>query len=142
MSVTTELGQCTEHERAVLANVAADLAKGAALRRWFMDAWGNGRFDQRFDMTSTDRDSEASIGFFGIADLPEGVRMPVMGNAQLMFFDRSRVGADGAAEFARQLREFVLRYFLRVASFQQPEDVGRRSQADTHRGFGYTQHFA
>ena len=139
MNAATEPGPCTEHERAVLNNVAADLAKGAALRRWFMDS---GQFDQRFDMTCTDRDSESSVGFFGVANLPGGVRMPVMGNAQQMFFDRSRAGPEGAVEFARQLREFVFRYFLRVASFQQPEAVDKRSRADADRGFGYTQHFA
>jgi hypothetical protein len=112
------------------------------LRRWFIDAWAANKFGERFDMTSTDRDGESSIGFFGVANLPGGVRMPVMGNAQEMFFDRARNGGEPTVEFARQLREFVLRYFLRVASFQQPDPVDKPSRDGADRGFGYTQRFA
>src|SRR3954471_12725919 len=96
MSATTDLGPCTDQERALLDNVAADLAKGVKLRRWFIDTWGAHSFGEQFDMTSTERDGEKSIGFFGVAELPAGVSMPVMGNAQQMFFDRPRTGAEGA----------------------------------------------
>lgn len=54
-----------------------------------------------------------------------GSMMPVMGNVQEMFYDQTRapasLGPESAAWMASQLREFVMKYFMRVSSFRQPE---------------------
>ncbi len=51
--------------------------------------------------------------------------MPVMGNVQEMFYDQTRapasLGADSAEWMAAQMREYVLKYFMRTSSFRQPE---------------------
>ena len=87
--------------------------------------------------------------------------MPVMGNVQEMFYDQTRapasLGQDSAEWMREQLREFVMKYFLRITSFRQPgayvdaaypippPALARLSWCPTNTvdrvGFGFTQLF-
>lgn len=88
--------------------------------------------------------------------------IPVMGNVQEMFYDQPRapasLGRDSAEWMWAQAREFVMKYFMRVSSFREPEAyvdaaapvpppaLARLSwcpQQDTEerRGFGFQQLF-
>jgi hypothetical protein len=142
----------TTLEQNVLAAAEPSLAKGLALKQWFDQALATNTFDEKFDLTLTGYRNERSFGFFGRAPLDDGSLLPVMGNVQEMFFDQQRdpQARPAAIESAnRQLREFVLRYFLRATSFVQPEPaaegiLGRTSDSLDESdldGFGYTQYF-
>lgn len=146
--LTAPLGECTADEKTILENAPGDLRKALHLRRWFEGASATAGGLHRFQLTRTEHDSEMSYGFFGRAPMDEGFDMRVMGNVQEMFFDRAKRSPGGIVppeEMCRQVRAFVLRYFMRISTFLQPEREGGQDRASAvrHReGFGYTQHFA
>jgi hypothetical protein len=89
-----------------------------------------------------------------------GRSLPVMGNFQEMFYDRPKWPRDACASGALwtrdQVRQFVLRYFMRVSDFRQPEGyTGAASPAPVclgplswcpredvaRKGFGFQQLF-
>lgn len=111
-------------EQALLASVERFLADGLALKRWWERAAAANRFAERFELSRAFNRPEVSFGFFDQVPLARGV-LPVMGNYQEMFYDRPRSPArllpEATAWMRDQVREFVLRYFMRVSSFRQPE---------------------
>jgi hypothetical protein len=113
----------TEHDRAVINRAAGALADGLELKRWWDRTYPDG-FAQKFDLERIYNRPAESFGFFDQVELDHGV-LPVMGNFQEMFYDRPRTPANlnrQAAEWMRdQIHEFVLRYFMRVSAFRQPE---------------------
>ncbi|HVT19294.1 MAG TPA: hypothetical protein VHQ90_24335 [Thermoanaerobaculia bacterium] len=140
----------TEQDRLALARVDDYLPKGVALKRWWDTAraadkagrrpggYGTaastaGGFTKRFRLTRTFNPADESFGFFGDT-LVGGAEMPIMGNFQKMFYDRPRTPPGGqlrGIDWMRdQLREFVLRYFMRVSSFKLPEAYVAGEQHD------------
>jgi hypothetical protein len=151
-SVPPPAAHLTTLERNVLASAEPSLANGLALKAWLDGAFADNSFEERFALTLSGYRHENSFGFFGRARLPDGSMLPVMGNVQEMFFDQQRDGAhhpQSIARVNRELREFVLRYFLRVTSFAQPEPAAAGIVGQTSNtldegdldGFGYTQYF-
>ena len=148
----------TDDDRLILDRVEGALADGRALKRWWDRTYPDG-FAQRFELERVFNRPDTSFGFFDQVRLDRGV-LPVMGNFQDMFYDQPRTPAGRRAEAAAwmrdQVREFVLRYFMRVSSFRQPEvyvESGRRDppaflerlswcpEPDILRqGFGFTQY--
>ncbi len=115
----------TGEQDAALASAGTYLRRGLDLKRWWDQAWATKSFAQRFPLTTTfDRHDEESFGFFDTAEVG-GRQMPIMGNYQAMFYDQPKSPGTSkgiAAQWMRdQLREFVLRYFMRVSSFRLPE---------------------
>jgi len=107
-----------------LASVDEYLRRGLDLKRWWDQAWATNSFAQKFLLTtSVDRPDE-SFGFFDVAQVG-GREMPIMGNYQALFYDQPKsptASRTVAAEWMRdQIRQFALRYFMRVSSFQLPE---------------------
>lgn len=157
----TGRSQFTDDDRLILERVEGALADGRALKRWWDAKFPDG-FAQRFELERVFNRPDSSFGFFDGIRLPRGP-MPLMGNYQEMFYDQTRTPAnlnrEAAGWMRDQLREFVLRYFMRVSSFRQPEvyvepEGGRRRQPDFLRalswcdepdvlrqGFGFRQHF-
>jgi hypothetical protein len=99
--------------------------------------------------------SDASFGFYDQVDLG-GRQIPVMGTVDNSVFDRPKQGASTLVR--DEMREFVLRYFMRVSDYRQPqayvteEEIRAtsgyvaglswctgREQSDI--GFGFTQHY-
>lgn len=113
-----------EEEQRLLASVEEYLERGRALDRWWRDASATGRFARRFGLGRTFNQPSESYGFFDRAAV-DGREMPVMGNFQEMLYDQPKsapAGAEAAGQWMRrQVREFVLRYFMRVSDFREPE---------------------
>lgn len=156
----------SEQDRRVLDDVERYLSRGRELQRWWLashgdlaaDAGSERRpFEDSFELAFTSNRPDTSFGFFDTARV-DGRDVPVLGNYQRQFYDRPKSGVERASDAARhidgQLREFVLRYFLRVADFRapQPHATGQpqppwylspvslcfRDDAP-RRGFGYEQ---
>ena len=147
----------TDEDRLVLDRVEGALTDGRELKRWWDRTYPDG-FAQKFELQRVFNRPAESFGFFDQVSLTSGV-LPVMGNFQEMFYDRTRTPTSlnrQAAEWIRdQIREFVLHYFMRVSAFRQPEvyvESGRSMlpryleplswcpQADVLRqGFGFKQ---
>ncbi len=149
---TTPTGALSALETRVLAAADTSLQRGLALKRWLDGALQSNTFDQRFDLTRTGYRNAESFGFFGRAPMEDGTMLPVMGNVQEMFYDQMRElrhHPPAVHSLNRQLREFVLQYFMRVSSFIQPQPAApdiagptstKLDEADLD-GFGYTQYF-
>jgi hypothetical protein len=117
----------TADDLAILAAVETSLNNGRELAAWFEDARAADGFTEVFSLERTFNRPASSCGFFGEATLRGPGRIPVMGNLQEMFYDAPRVPPDmhvpAADWLQRQVREFVLRYFMRVSDFREPEAV-------------------
>ena len=87
-------------------------------------------YRETFSLTREINPPNFSYGFFDSIEAG-GRTLPVMGNVQEMAFDCARSHREIFDE-RRQLREFVLRYFMRVSDFRVPDvyvDDGRPSSA-------------
>src|SRR5215467_5665148 len=149
-----------EPDAQVLPSVPEFLSRGLALTRWWRDVERNGGPERKFTLERSFNRATRSFGFYGEAPV-NGRVMPVMGNVQEMFYDQTRaplsLGKESAEWMAAQMREYVLRYFMRTSSFRQPEAyvdfsqplpppaLARLSWCPTPKasqvGFGFTQLF-
>ena len=117
-------GDLSSEDHAILDGVGRYLADGLDLQRWWEEADASGRYERRFELQRSFHRPSSSFGFFGSAKV-QGKQIPVMGNVQDMLYDRIKSPAEVAREHIewtrQQLREFVLRYFMRVSSFRRPQ---------------------
>jgi hypothetical protein len=119
-------GIVSEEEQAVLNSAELYLRRGLDLKRWWVQASRTNSFAQKFPLSINvnQPDVDVSFGFFDVAKV-EGRDMPIMGNYQSLFYDQPKSTAGDEVKAARwmrdQLRRFVLRYFMRVSHFRQPE---------------------
>jgi hypothetical protein len=149
-----------EEDSRVLPTVPEYLNRGLDLKRWWTEIERQGGPQVRFPLERSFNRATRSFGFYGEAPVG-GATMPVMGNVQEMFYDQTT--GPGAHELptaewtAAQIREFVLKYFMRISSFRQPEvfvaasqpvappALSRLSWCPTERenqvGFGFKQLF-
>lgn len=113
-----------ELEDRLLDSVEESLERGIALKEWWERTYSAGSFAERFELGETFNRPDSSFGFFDKAPVA-GRDMRVMGNFQEMLYDKPKSPSGDEpkqAEWMRdQLREFVLRYFMRVSDFRQPE---------------------
>lgn len=144
----------------LLASVPDYLRRGQDLLRWWREMERTGGPAQKFPLERSFNRATRSFGFYGEAPV-EGELMPVMGNVQEMFYDQTRAPASlniqSAHWMADQLREFVLKYWMRISAFRLPEThvdesqpgpppaLARLSWCPAPRasqiGFGFSQHF-
>jgi hypothetical protein len=114
----------SREQQAVLDSAEAYLARGLDLKRWWDRAYATDCFAQRFPLSTSYNRPDVSFGYYDVAKV-DGRDMPIMGNYQSLFYDAPKApGGDqrAAALWIRaQVREFVLRYFMRVSYFRQPE---------------------
>lgn len=103
-----------DREARLVAAAEHHLADGIDLQSWWLRASRGERPLVRFALDAPGR----AFGFFGSA-VVGGREMPVMGNYQELDFDLPKAppgDRPAAAEWLRaQVREFALRYFLRVS---------------------------
>ena len=151
----------TQEERRVLAAVPQALRGGIELLEWWRVANATNSYAYRYKETLVfNRPQDSSFGFFDTVRLSTGPQ-PVNGNVQYMFYDEPKSPPARAAEKVAahwlngQVREFILRYFMRISDFRQPQQVpsphqpappglGFLSQCkdDPQRiGFGFSQIF-
>jgi hypothetical protein len=142
----------TPVDRAILNYAERTLADGMELARWWEAKDRVGDYAERFEVVREYNPSDRSFGFFDTAVIA-GAGLPVMGVVQEMFYDRQKMATGETIR--EQLREFVLRYFMRVSHYRQPEAVpaGRRApssmlqraiswlpeEEERRVGFGYQQ---
>ena len=114
----------SSEQQAVLDSAELYLQRGLDLKRWWDRAWASRCFGQSFPLSTSYHRPDASFGFFDVATV-QGREMPIMGNYQSLLYDQPKSpGADRglAARYLRdQMHEFVLRYFMRISSFRQPQ---------------------
>jgi hypothetical protein len=151
--------QCAEAindaDRVVIDDAELALADGLSLRRWWQQKEATNSYAEPFELARIFNRSARVTGFFDVAPLGNGT-LPVMGLVQEMLFDQPKQALP--VKVRDELREFVLHYFMRVSSFQQPtsyvpEDQLRKTNVnrvfqplsfcpnpvDARAGFGYTQ---
>lgn len=118
------LQQLTREEQSALDRAELYLERGLELKRWWDRTSAGGGFAQRFPLSTSYNRPDESFGFFDVA-MVGGREMPIMGNFQTLLYDRPKSLAGDQAAAARwmrdQVRQFVLRYFMRVSYFRQPE---------------------
>lgn len=138
--------------------VDAYLERGLGLKALVERLGPTRAYRETFDLCRPVNPPNRAYGWFDTATI-DGRPMAAMGNVQQMFFDRTRSPRERFAE-RRQLREFVLRYFMRVSSFAVPDvyvGSAREQPASAwpaslswcsgpgpgpREGFGFTQLFA
>ncbi len=145
-----------EDDLRVLDAVEPALADGRALRRWFEAADAAGTFAERFEVVREFNPSDESFAFYDRIEFGGGRVMPVMGTVDHSLFDRPK--RAGAALVRDEFREFVLRYFMRISDYRQPQAYISDEDARAHEaysprlswctrressdiGFGFTQHY-
>ena len=98
------------------------LSDGLALKNWFAAREASGDL-KTFDLVETFNRPDRSQGFFGEVPLNDRV-LPVMGVIDEVFYDQPKAPVSSKEESALwmrdQVREFVLRYFLRISDFRRP----------------------
>lgn len=110
----------------VLQAVEVALADGTELLRWWQaeDAAGYPDSETFPEAFVFNRPLDKSFGFFGQAPVA-GATLPVNGNVQEMFYDEPKSASPSGGKTAewmdRQIREFVLHYFMRVSDFRLPQ---------------------
>jgi hypothetical protein len=136
-----------------IADAAEHALSGARqLRAHWRRANALGNYGRRFELVRAFNGPETSFGFFDDA-IVDGRPLPVMGNFDEMLFDQPKSSAPRV--FERQLREFVLRYLMRVSDFRQPNSYAAKGRAapahlgspfswcpdetPVRKGFGYSQ---
>lgn len=112
-------------DRWIVENAERFLSDGLALKRWFEDRERSEGYAS-FDLVQTYNRPDRSSGFFGKA--PVGPRsMPVMGVIDEVFYDQPKASGRSRVQSAKwmrdQIREFVMRYFLRVSDYRRPQVV-------------------
>lgn len=125
----------------IVAGVESAITGAVELEAWWSAVDAADAYDERFDLATTHNRPDEGFGFFGEAQIG-GAAVPVMGHVRQQLFDRPKMagGTPGtglpeahrqaAAWMNRQVREFVLRYLLRVSGFQQPDAFpGKNGQA-------------
>ena len=149
-----------EEDTRVLSWTPEYLERGQALLCWWREMERSGGPTEKFHLERSFNQPTRSFGFYGTAPVG-GTMLPVMGNVQEMFYDQVRapkaLGKDTAEWFSAQLAEFVMKYFMRITSFRQPEAFVDASQpipppalarlswcsksSESRLGFGFSQLF-
>jgi hypothetical protein len=127
----------TVGEGTLLDAAGPALRDGYELRRWWESKDVSGSYAERFDLARTFNRPDRAYGFFDEA-LIGGRLLPVMGLVQEMLYDRPKGGDPRRTK--EQLREFVLRYFMRVSDYRDPEgfpEPPRVSAATVIRGLSW-----
>ena len=136
----------------VFSRAENSLAQGLVLRRWWEHTNANDAYKYKFGLTRAFNQPSSSFGFFDRVDI--GSRsLPIMGQVEDRGFDMPK--STNVETVRNELREFVLRYLMRVSDFRRPaattNSVRARSPvaavglcedgASRQEGFGYEQRF-
>ncbi len=112
-------------EHRLLANVEPCLADAVALLDWWRAADAAGTIHPRFELSRVFNRPDSGYSFFGEAPVPSVAgasgRLAVMGDVPSVFFDQAKGG--GVGQWSQEVREFALRYFMRISDFRLPQAV-------------------
>jgi hypothetical protein len=105
-------------EEKILARVEKTRSDGLQLQEWVRRLDAGGACVERLEIVREFNRDDRSYGFFDTVAI-DGRQIPVQGVVQHMLFDdRKNASATATRD---QLREFVLRYFMRTSHTRQPE---------------------
>ena len=123
---SVSLDGLSQDEQFILEGADSALSKGRQLKEWFDQARANDGFTQKFGLTFTFNRPDFAYGFLGVAPV-DGQPMPVLGDSQGMFYDQPKSPTSSEQRKALwmrdQIRQFVLRYFMRVSDYRQPQVI-------------------
>ncbi|MEQ1825188.1 MAG: hypothetical protein ABL921_04555 [Pirellula sp.] len=135
----------------MLARIETALSNGLELKRWWESAEQRDPI-QKFDLTRSFNQPVNCYGFFDTATI-DGRSRPVIGLVEDRLFDHS-VSAS-TDKLRENLREFVLRYLMRISDFRKPMSISESDRAmvpqplrflswcdrnqPERKGFGYSQ---
>src|SRR5262249_16813521 len=103
------VNQLSPEDQAIVDSVEPSLAMGAFLKSWWEETQASNNFAERFELVRVFNRPDVSFGFFDQVRIGDEV-MDVMGDIQDMLYDRPK---GEAPNWLDEVREFVLRYFLR-----------------------------
>ncbi len=144
----------TDEDRTIIESAKRGLGYGVDLRTWWEEVDKADSYTDRYTETFVfRRPDDTSFGFFEEAQIRTG-KIPVIGDVQKMRFDRPKTGTS-AEEMRKQVREYVLKYFMRVSDFREPQPVPETGKPELpaflkplsrcpsgeykKQGFGYSQ---
>lgn len=108
-------------ERNILSQVEPCLAKGVRIMSWWEQADRTGSITDSFELTRVANRPEKSVSFFAEVPFPTST-LPVMGDVPLVYYDQPKAGKD-LGDWTGNVREFALRYFMRISDFELPQAV-------------------
>lgn len=139
--VGADIAQLTQDDWTIINSVEQFLADGLRLQQWWRQADAAQSYAEIFDLERSFNRPNRSYGFFDAVPLSLGL-VPIMGSVQQMFYDQPRAPASlnqPSAEWMRdQIRQFVLRYFMRVSSFRAPEAAVEPERPLSRFGGGFS----
>jgi hypothetical protein len=116
-------------DRETVAGARRALDVAVELRRWWETVDEAAAYTDRYTETFVFRRPEdTSFGFFEEAKLTNGT-LPIIGNVQRMRYDRTKAGTSAQA-MQKQIKAFVLKYFMRVSDFRNPQPVPEADQTE------------
>ena len=121
----------TEEDLEVVAGAQRALDGGVELKKWWdkideADRRGCDSYENKFQEASVHtRPEDHSFGFFETAELAKG-KTKVIGNVQQQLYHRPKAGKPELIQ--DQIREFVLRYFMRISVYRTPQPHPEKPQ--------------
>ena len=115
---STDSTTLSKHDEAVINAVEPTLQRGRQLQEWWRRAHSREQYAQKLDLIRSFNRPYEGFAFFDDAPVDDK-SLPVMGLIDEMYFDQPK--SSQVDDFRRQLREFALRYFMRVSDFRRPE---------------------
>ncbi len=119
--------QLTAEDKAVLAHVDKAYTTGRELKDWWDDISTRKAFTNTFTLIQEFDRPDSNFGYLEKGPAGHCRSQPVMGEAQDLFYDTTKepntqtAKRHGAKWMNEQIREFALRYFLRVTSSRTSE---------------------
>ncbi len=115
----------TQEQRKLLDAVPAALESGVELLDWWLEVDPTRNYRETYRETFVaNRPDDQSYGFFDTAPMSTGP-LRINGNVQEMFYDEAKSPpgrqAPAAEWINEQVREFILRYFMRISDYREPE---------------------
>lgn len=108
-----------EEDRGVLSGVEEEIKQGVELYRWWREEGRPGREAEGFELIGKARGYYGAYGFRDRVAI-EGGTLPVIGSVQSLCYTQAKAlpgqEKQAAQWLSGQIREFALRYFLRLTS--------------------------
>ncbi len=121
-------GKLNATDLSVIDQAETYLARGLEIYRWFQGAREDNSFAHRFKLFDQLHREDTNYGFLDDITVA-GEPFPVLGTAQTTQYAQLKLPPTATAKVKRdsvvwlrdQIREYMLRYFMRVASYRAPQ---------------------
>lgn len=121
-------GKLSTADYSLIDQAETFLARGLEIYRWFQGARKNESFAHRFKLFDQFHRPDTNYGFLDDITVA-GEPFPVLGTVQTTHYAQPKLPPTATAKAKRdgiewmrdQIREYMLRYFMRVASYRAPQ---------------------